>query len=415
MSCIHAADTGSVGADNSSSVASDDVIDILQNVIVDDTPNQDTCHMAKNATDFVSVNHNSHYSNKTYFSHDSIVHDFDIGSHYNHKIQQNNSDFKIKDDSEIKIDNGGTIFDYKLHKYDVGCEFTLNVSRAVQNIGKFRINADIVNSLCLNDSCSLCNIDQLNKVTKESEFCCCGKEHCHHHDVNECIDNILGTDNHADDDFECLCNVYTQIRVINNVIVNSPNRNEEENISDVLISDHTRISNQTGDVNVIRGFYGHSSIDLCDNLTNSAYGMFSQFGYIGLDIGSLYSQDLDIKDYNLEYYMFTNPDIIIERADIAAKANTLIFNSYINHFMKTFNNSFSTVYNILPVKGIIEDNYASLNIATFLQRTVSLKDGEIDYSYNGQAMNLSDNPLLSDDESVAFIIFVLEDLKKCLV
>ena len=142
--------------------------------------------------------------------------------------------------------------------------------------------------------------------------------------------------------------------------------------------------------------------------------MFSQFSHIGLDIGSLLSQDLDIKDYNLEYYIFTNPDIIIERADITAKANTLIFNSYINHCIKTFNNSFLTDYQILwAFKHIIEYNYASLNITTFLL-PVSLKC-EIDYFYNGHAENLDDNHLLSGDESAPAIIFVLEDLKKCFV
>lgn len=407
MSCIHATDTDSIMADNQSSVASDDVINILQNATVDETPNLDTCNMTKDPVDVV-VNHNHHHINKTYFTHNLSVYDFNIGSHHDYKIPHDNSDFKIKQNHDW------IMFDYKIQKYTIESEFSPDCAKAMAKIGKIRTNTDIATHLHLNEDCSFCNGGQLNKVTKESEFCCCGKENCHHHVINECIGNILGTGNHEDDNFACLCNVYTQIKVINNVVVKSPNREEEENINDVLISEYIHILNQTGDVNVIRGFYWHSNIDLCDNLTNSAYGMFSQFSHIGLDIGSLLSQDLDIKDYNLEYYIFTNPDIIIERADITAKANTLIFNSYINHCIKTFNNSFLTDYQILwAFKHIIEYNYASLNITTFLL-PVSLKC-EIDYFYNGHAENLDDNHLLSGDESAPAIIFVLEDLKKCFV
>ncbi|AMD17677.1 hypothetical protein TL18_06365 [Methanobrevibacter sp. YE315] len=422
-SCIYAADVDSESANNLSPAVSDDVIDILPNATLDENPNQDTCNM----TDSVIANHNSQYINKTYFSHNSSKHDFDRGSHHNHKIQLNNSDFKINDNSKIKMDNDWTISDHKIHKYDMGGGFTFDDSQAMANNEKTLIGTNIVNVLCLNDTCSFCNVSQCNKVTKKLDFCCCGKVNCHCHDSDDCVDNILGIGNHIDDDFECICDFYTQANVINDAVVRF--QNEEENITDVLIFNHTQNSNLRKGVNVTRGYSAHPNIDLCSALANSEYGMLSQCNCNGLDIDSLHSQDLDIKDYNLEYYMFTNPDIIIKRENTAllAKANILIFNNNINYFLKTFdvkttihwitlNNSFSTDCKIpesLTVRHIIEDNYASLNIATFLQRTVSLKECEIYYFYNDQAVNLPDDSalILSGDESVDAIIFLLEDLK----
>lgn len=113
------------------------------------------------------------------------------------------------------------MFDYKIQKYSIESEFSLDCAKAIAKIGKIRTNTDIVTHLHLNDACSFCNSDQLNKVTKKSEFCFCGKENYHHHIINGCINNILGAGNYDDENFACLCNVFTQIKVINNVVVKS--------------------------------------------------------------------------------------------------------------------------------------------------------------------------------------------------
>ena len=88
----------------------------------------------------------------------------------------------------------------------------------------------------------------------------------------------------------------------------------------------------------------------------------TQFASVDLDLGDLYSQDLDIKDYNLEFYMFSNPDIIINKADIILldnnlqNLNTLLFKTNFNHCLTIDEGNFypiSAFYNF-SVNG---DNY----------------------------------------------------------
>jgi hypothetical protein len=267
--------------------------------------------------------------------------------------------------------------------------------------------------------CPFCSGHHSNEGTEKSEFCCCGEDDCSHH-ADESFENILGINDCCDEDFAHSCSFYSKIHTVNHSCIKLLNKDEEIK-SDSLILNGTVDSSQKDDANVSGGYF--EPLDLCTNLTDSAYGRFLELSDISLDIDSLHSQDLDIKDYNLEYYMFTNPDIIIERANavILAKANPLTFNGSINHCSRdatthqiNFNNSFSAdcqIHGPLAVKLITDDNCAPLNNVTFLHKTLSLN--EIYYFYIGDCRLFSgQSPInLSGDECAAAVVFVLEDLK----
>ena len=205
-------------------------------------------------------------------------------------------------------------------------------------------------------------------LTKESELCACSDAgSCHEDDCPLCgMDDSTDSFTVNDASYSC-SNFYTQINTAGASLVRFQEEDEEELIDErALKSTEKFISSPYADETAGNGEYSQTNLNIC--LTDSLYGDASQFAGIGLDIEGLYSPDLDIKDYNLEYYMFSNPDIIIN-ANIYSlpKTNTSLFNT---DFYRCHENPDAKTTESPCVS---EDDYAD-----FYYRPLSLNDNEQD-------------------------------------
>lgn len=98
------------------------------------------------------------------------------------------------------------------------------------------------------------------------------------------------------------------------------NQTAEDDLTDDYNATNTDIDTSNGDL----------AIDYTDSLCLDV----TQLDYNGLEITLDYN--VNIKDYNIEYYIFTNPYIIIQEPDIKLPMlHTLNFNNHCSNFEKT--------------------------------------------------------------------------------
>ena len=246
------------------------------------------------------------------------------------------------------------------------------------DVKRTEINTDIARHIYANTTKSF-DMAQTHdtKVTMKSEVCMCHDGKCdsklnHHHHHSDCaVCREISPDSLISNDLTCSYSYfYTQINTASEDIIRSRNLDEENELDDEKNRRFKSIQVHVygHDINQPIGENGSSTpaepshMDLDNASADLFCGDASQFNCIGLDIDGLYALDLDIKDYNLEFYMFSNPDIII-KANISSlpKTNALIFNTDFYHCPENADaksNPDSYLIFTYELSPISQDNYA---------------------------------------------------------
>lgn len=200
------------------------------------------------------------------------------------------------------------------------------------------IKADFTTCLCANftgsseketsHDCGLTGQSQCS--CSENENCSCDVE----------MGNGKVMINGIGDDSTCCCNdYYAQFNTTAGVeeTASSKSRNSKGQDTCQSVDDGYAVPSNVN-------FEGEFALDLADLL----YGDLSRFDSNGLNIGEEYPQ-ADIEDYNMEYYIFTNPDIIIGKANVYELPKT----------------STETIYNTNHCLNDIDANSTNLNLHNF--------------------------------------------------
>lgn len=227
-----------------------------------------------------------------------------------------------------------------------------------------------------------CDVDDCGIKLTVDEFCCCKHGHCnhnlntdtHHHDDEITCEDIIN--NNLDYSYTCY------IKTTNSRWVTISTSSKEEalyqrnsNFRNVLTLDDYLDLGQNSD-NIFKNYNYLSANDLSVNYT------VSDLNYIDLEI-TLNSDELYIKDYNLEYYIFTNPYIIIQEPNInlndmgrSPVNNTLIFNNHYSKFNPklTIDHNIETDFNQEFFTCNILDNYESITNSEKLTAILSGND-----------------------------------------
>ena len=384
VSCIYGADIDDDIIDDFSASDIDDLAeDRVEIISSSDDSEADIPPTYENSYDMstnsiILIDDDSISNNKTHFNHydgkshsDKIInksghgskkssfdeHDLDFDENHNHKTPK--YDVDVIKPHNTNVINADMIIPFKenaAHKFG-------------HNIKPLNINADKTIHFKGNTthasrhaSCHNC------ELTDESEFCWCNKGH---HDCNHCLHSIES--NGVIMDYDNLANSFNaKINTSCIVVLSSGNDDEEEN--------RNRYMNHAVD---FQNQDKTSNIGFNNDLSDSSYVNFTEFEYCDLNIDSLYTLDLDIKDYNLEYYLFTNPDIIIvnkanvENIHLFSKTNTFSFN---NHCLKNFDMEFTihpTTFYELSAPIVFSDNDSSIDYLFYFGGNINVKFKEI--------------------------------------
>ena len=286
--------------------------------------------VAMDAGHSIEVNHIS--KNKTHFSHDGNKSDFGIheNDHDNHikipKWFENDSDNHFKSpkgfgndhDDHFKSDFHKSQADGQIMHYPKMAQHDQRHKHESQKFGEQTqgtapimimenniIKTDFGTRICVNSTYSSSKLTSHdcqmaghnNSLCRENEYCS--------HDVaiynDEVTINIIG-----DDSTCCYREYYSQFNTTagNWESAGSRSRNSKD-----------RDTHQSGYEEYIipsnRNLEGEFGIDFADQLFDD----FTRLDCSGLNIDVGYPQ-ADIEDCNMEYYIFTNPDIIIEKANV---------------------------------------------------------------------------------------------------
>lgn len=223
------------------------------------------------------------------------------------------------------------------------------------------IKADFTTCQCTNSTGS--SVKETSHdcgVTGQSSSSCCENENC------SCYVDMKNGEvmiNEIGDDSTCCCNDhYAQFNTtVGEETASSRSRNSKG-------QDTCQSADGGYAIPSNANLEGEFALDLADLL----YGDLSRFDCNGLNIGDEYPQ-ADIEDYNMEYYIFTNPDIIIGKANVyeLPKASTkTIYNT--NHCLIDLD-AYPTNFNLhnfnieLSLKKCItDDNYFPIETTLFM-------------------------------------------------
>lgn len=252
-----------------------------------------------------------------------------------------------------------------------------NPEKAINNNveGIWIANNHVKRENSLNFNNSVYNAVKLDSKTVEDMFCCCKEGQCNHnlnteiHYDQKIIDgeNILNDDNvNVDDSSDDLAYSYNRDAQIINFrlatvsILGSCKEEESNNSRNCNFKRTISLNQELGQVNVEYSFKNLSS-DLGMNAENlSVYSTNCDSNINGLEI-NLISDKLNVEDYNLEYYIFTNPYIIVDNLSFK---NTPINNNIQNH-------SFNANQTTSPS---INQNNSILNIETIFNKEFLIKN-----------------------------------------
>lgn len=164
-------------------------------------------------------------------------------------------------------------------------------------------------------------------------------------------DNVV-VDNDVDDDLSYFYEYDAQINASKLAVVSIRSSNEEDMDKTLILKKILVLCQDLEQINVESSFNSSNSpldMDLNDFIVNFTD---CDFDYTGLEI-NLISAKLNVEDYNLEYYIFTNPYIIAENVNFNY---TPISNIIQNH---SFNANQTTTPNINQENSIfnIETNF----------------------------------------------------------
>ena len=428
-SCIFAADNDD-GLANDSNIVEESIDDqsvIISDAVINETADSDMSdnHSAANVHD--SKNHGFNSTNKTV----SLHHDKKSVDHVIKKAKlsndrqtfSKNSDLSGSEDARHHHKNlhGERLTSKRPDRNDAGSHHRQHVctqQTAEPDVAKTEIKTDVISRLCANTTDSFTAAASHNhKMTEESEICWCGDSRCghnsNHHSHDEVYNNSVSADSLINNDmtysFSCF---YSQINTASEGLIRSRNGEEEfmdeKNQNSILFSsDVAELENANHD--------GPSHMDLNINLTDSFSSDLAQLESIGLDIESLYSTNLDIKDYNLEYYMFSNPDIII-KADIfnLPKTSTPTFNTDLHHCPEN-----ADVKTILDSYLFFNQELSAISEDNFCHKAFSLSD---DNEINLMLIAVSaagfegHSPfILSNDGNVLSFLLNFGGIQRCLI
>ena len=407
----------------------DDNLESLPNIMEDENPNQDTSDGTGSSAADSNGNHSSQAKNKTHFSHgDKRLNrnvTLNANSHSKDPFANKHSVDKHPIDDATRNAKSQHAREISDHRQYASYESQLSQETCHQDAArsgseKTIIKTDAVSQIYAN------NTDAFRKaaghdsgLTQTSELCRCGDCQCGHRCSHHCDEEIHASRIPADalisNDLTYSYNYfYTQINTASEGLIRYREVDEEE-----LMDEQTRRS-----ANIPVFVYTHDAItsddltnqsepshmDFDAELTDSLYGNVTQFDSIGLNIDGLYALDLDIKDYNLEYYMFSNPDIIIT-ADLQ-KANTLIFNTDFYHCPENADaKNTSTHYLIFnhELSCISEDDYAD-----FYRKALSLLDDNENTLMLIRANSSRHSPVNLSDDGCAFSLN-FGGIERCLI
>ena len=202
--------------------------------------------------------------------------------------------------------------DIKEYNPNNGCEKTI-----ADNIETTWISGSAINNRIFLKFANLHKSMGIESKLVKKDFCCCKHGHCNHNsDTNiHNHDKIIiakNINNHNELAFSYNHNV----KMYNSkaCIICLRGSNEEEigdarnrNFKNVLTIKYNEESNDDKFVKDFNAVLNMNAGDLAIN--------FTDFDYDGLEL-SLNCDELNIKDYNLEYYIFTNPYIIINSINV---------------------------------------------------------------------------------------------------
>lgn len=419
VSCIHAADVDN-GVNNQSAVDINTLDD--GNVAISDVSEVSADSFVVNASHPKFHNHlsdKSHFGNKDKKSLcGSCVNSSDLRHpHKSIKILCSNFE-KSKLNLETSIDSNMICCSVgSIHTLGAGSQklIALNVEKA--------INSDIIGQ---NTTSSFKNAVLLDsQLTSKCEPCCCGEcqcgNDCNHYEKVLGNASVIAANGCGDDVTYSYTAGYNHIKSTANeeILLRFRNLDEDEIESRCNLINLTAFNctqNHSEAEGEFTGFSAPSNMntngDFAIDYSNSLYD-FAQFD---CNINDFYSQKLDIKDYNLEYYMFTNPDIIVTRENTLAKTYTLTSNHCPNFDAKTafnptiFLNDLQHVFNkkLLASNCISQDNYIPSQFTVFYQN---------DFMLNcGACKSDRQTPInLSFDESAFPVLLVYGGAEKCLI
>lgn len=360
LSCSYAIDIDNATSDNQSTMVLDDDAGISQNMTMNQTPSKGTCSMSKISTDLVIRNHVG--------SKDGS--DFSRYNDFRHKSFSKLND-SIEDSSLMDLETDNAMFDYN---YNVDKEFALESSPNTMTISVEKVvNKDTFQNICY-DIESLNGMASYDGMTSQADFCMCGDRHCDHEGIihsNRIIDG-----DHINEDFEHFYNsIYIQLNVVCCEVamfrdVKKGDDDENQCFNEVFIFNGAHDMNQSEDEDVLGGFNSLLDMGLDACLVDSVYWNFTKFGCMDFDIDMLHCNYLDINDVYLEYYIFTNPDIIsIESLNIdLLKFNTTIFKNSFYH-CPAFDLK-NIIHFFVDSSDIFHNNYVQYISAYFLEKTI---------------------------------------------
>ena len=425
VSCIYACDDiddaaycNHVVADNGLNDGADILIKIDSDADISlnsgDEISEDV-HYHKNPKDFDDGKIRSHYRHShnllaAYKDSASLIADLSAGNH----MKPNNSllgkarypkSYLIN----AYIDDQFTGFDGKFRKNDFDQELSTdfckimalaqdkNTEKTIIDNGKgISISNNMLkkqNSINFNNSVN--NAVKLDSPLVKGEFCSSKEGECNHELNTEIQDNqkikdaaniifnanIIDEDNDGiDDDLAYFYNCNSQIKVSRVSIVSIRNSNEEDiNSKNCIFKNILSFKQDLEQINVESSFKNFGS-DLDRGIDDFIVNCTAcDFDYYGLEI-NLISAKLNVEDYNLEYYIFTNPYIIGSNVNFK---NTPVNNNMQKH-------CFNANQTITPN---INQNNSILNIGSnFNQENDSILNIESNFNQeNDSIFNIGSN------------------------
>ena len=333
-----------------------------------------------------AVNHIS--KNKTHFSHDGkkSVHGVHGNASEKHikfiKGHGNDSDNHFKSNFHKSHADGDKIKHYpKKNQHDempiyeiqkLGVQ-TQDIA-PVKTMENTMIKTDFLTSFCANSTGSSERLASHDcGMTKQSDCLCCECDHCSH-DVVICNDKVI-IDKIEDDSTSCYREYYDQFNTTAGEWESTVSRSRNSKDQGTCQHEYEGYIIPSN-----RNLEGEFTIDFEDQF----YGDFTRLDCNGLNIDGGYPQ-ADIEDYNMEYYIFTNPDIIIEKANVnvlPTPAKTIYNTNHCLHDLDAISTDFyQPDFNIgLSAENCItDDNYFPI-VTTFFDNHESSHQDNLPFS-----------------------------------
>ena len=332
-SCVNAADVDDALANSQIDFGE---ADISMYAVADDTSYTDSSadSYAIYVPDSGVINYHSHSGKKTHFSHkDKKFGNDSSAKHHGHRHHKN-------------VTYGDNMHHHKRsHDMDTPVPHQEADEHAyygdVQN--EKIIKTDISGHIFNNATKSARTTSPVSKMTEQSEFSCC-EDNCSSHSsgidsINAIICRNINDDSaYSYEDYYVLFNTTASAEgIVSSKNQNSRNREENHilNINSDMDWDDTLIGDCSDPF-----YYSHA-----------------QEGHDGTNIDSKFSE-LNVNDYNMEYYIFTNPDIIVKKAN--SNENFTLTNSNTLNRCPTLDAK-TTYFDSPILSGCITDNYVLFN------------------------------------------------------